>query len=133
MFNIRKIAFTGFVVASLAFAAQVARADGHEQARQLLQPSESRTTVKAFGPTSAMVALDGHEQARRMIEGSIVEAQQENVRYAHAVLVAEPESFADGQAQARHLLDRNLVTRRQEASTSRTSAVAVKSRQGPSR
>jgi FtsZ-interacting cell division protein YlmF len=132
MFNILKIAMTGFAVVSLAFAAQVARADGHEQARQLLQPSESRTTVKAFGPTSATVALDGHEQARRMIEGSVVEAQK-NVRYARAALVAEPESFADGQAHARHLLDRNLVTRRQEASTSRTSAVAVKSRQGPSR
>jgi hypothetical protein len=133
MFNIPKITITGSVIVSLAFAAQVARADGHEQARQLLHPSESRMTVKAFAPKGATVALDGHEQARRLIEGSIVEAQQENVRYAHAVLVAEPESFADAQAQARHLLDRNLVTRTQAASTSRTSAVAVKSKQGRSR
>jgi hypothetical protein len=125
MFSIPKIAVTGLALLSFAMSAQVVRADGHEQARQLLQRSDSRTTVKALAPVSATVAVDGQEQARRMIVGSSAGTEPKNVRYARA-LVAKPEGTADGQARARRLLDRNLVTREPETPVRRSGAVAVK-------
>ena len=70
MSNISKFAVTGLAVALLGTAAGVANADGHAQARQLLQPSEPRTEVKPVVRTARVVARDGHEQARYMIEGA---------------------------------------------------------------
>jgi len=108
MSSILKLAVIGSTVAWLGTAAGVASADGHEQARQLLQRSEARTEAKPAIGAVRIVAQDGHEQARRMIEGTGWVAQESSPQYESAGLIGESDHAADGHTKARNLLARPL-------------------------
>lgn len=106
MSSILKLAVISSSLAWLGTAAGVASADGHEQARQLLQRSEARTEVKpAFGGVR-IVAQDGHELARRMIEGTGWVAQASSPQHESVSLIVESDQAGDGHTKARNLLAR---------------------------
>lgn len=106
MSKILKFAVIGSTVALLYTG--VANADGHEQARQLLQRSEAKTEPKPVIGVVRVVARDGHEQARRMIEGPGFFAQESGTQSEGAVLIVESEPAVDGHVAARNLLARPL-------------------------
>lgn len=106
MSKILKFAIIGSTVALLYTG--VANADGHEQARQLLQRSEAKTEAKPVIGVVRAVAQDGREQARRMIEGPGFVAQESGTQYASAGLIVESEPAVDGHTAARNLLARPL-------------------------
>jgi len=108
MSGILKLAVISSTVAWLGTAAGVVSADGHEQARQLLQRSEATTEAKPAIGVVRIVAQDGHEQARRMIEGTGSVAQESSPRYESAGLVVESDQAVDGHTKARNLLARPL-------------------------
>ena len=123
MSNISKFAVTGLAVALFGTAPGVATADGHEQARQLLQRSEPGTEVTPVVRAAVVVARDGHEQARYMIEGAGFAAPVSRQQYASVAVIAEPDEAIDGQTKARNLLDRSLVMQARSTRVSRASAV----------
>jgi len=108
MSSILKLAVIGSTVAWLGTTAGVASADGHEQARHLLQRSEAKTEAKPAIGVVRIVARDGHEQARRMIEGTGLVAQESGPEYEIAGLIVESDQVADGHTRARNLLARPL-------------------------
>ncbi len=126
---IPKFAVTGLAVALLGTAAGLAHADGHEQARQLLQRSEPRTDVKPLLSATRVAASDPHEQARHLIEGTSATVQVNSPQYAAVALTAEPDKAVDAQTKARNLLDRKLVAKAQRTRVSRASAVEAGSKE----
>ncbi len=108
MFRNLKFAVIGSTVALLYTAAGVANADGHEQARQLLQRSEAKTEVKPAIGVVRVVAQDGHEQAQRMIVGASFVAQESGPQYEKVGLIVAADPAVDAHTKARNLLARPL-------------------------
>ncbi len=122
MSKILKFAVIGSTIALLSTATGVANADGHEQARQVLQRSQAKAEAKPVIGVVRVVARDGHEQARLMIEGASFVAQEGGPQYESAGLIVESDETVDAHTKARNLLARSLVTKPHATRAGRASA-----------
>lgn len=103
MFKTFKFSVIALGLSSAAIGANVhAAPDGHEQARQLLQRTESSTAARFADGVFAAAPQDGHEQARRLFDRSHFVAEESRAHYEGAALIVE--ETVDAHVKARNLL-----------------------------